>query len=396
MDDPKRTLVVILSMHRSGSSLTSQTLQRLGMSLGPFELNGAAPSNPYGHFEAVPFMLLNQQILSLAHGFKDDLPDSPEILSRFVASDGVWTSGVHIPDELYDQGRAMVRALVDSGPVSGFKDPRTVLAWPFWRDVFESFPEVRVVPLGLVRSPHEIAMSLVTRRVGMLSYWDSLDMVGVHLSRIRAILGEFPDAPPCLCLGPNYLKTLERVIPRCGLTWRAARAVDVFDPSCIHHEPATVPHPAQAHYEALRGEPAMSFSSPGNLGRLETDARAIEKRRLAEWQATRERLDQTTNAVHQAETSRDQAREALGVAMAQLAEREARLADAHNRLSEAWGQIGSLQSSLRETQEELARVRELAHGWRVRLEKWESHPVFSFALRSRRRLREFIESREAG
>lgn len=403
MDDSKRTLIVLLSMHRSGSSLTAQTLQRLGMSLGPFELNGAAPSNPYGHFEAVPFLLLNQQIQSLAHGFKDDLPESLDVLARFVASQGVWSDDVHIPDELYDEGRAIVRALVDSGPVSGFKDPRTVLAWPFWSRVLESFPDVQVVPVGLVRSPHEMAMSLVSRRKGMLSYWDSLDVVGVHLGRMRAILGEIPDHPPCLCFGPTYLKTLEAVVPWCGLAWHAVTAVDVFNRSCVHHEPATVSHLAQEHYDALRGEPAEGLSAPSNLERLETDARAVERLRLEQWRATQERLDQTSDAVQQAEARRDQTLKELNTAQtelaeraAQLAERAAQLADAHDRLSLAWAQIGALSANLHEAQDELAQLRELAHLWRTRLEKWESHPVFSFALKSRRRLKDFIDGREAG
>jgi hypothetical protein len=73
MEEGKRTLVVVLCTHRSGSSLTARILQRLGMSLGPFDLNGAAPSNPYGHFEAVPFLDLNRQIQNLAYGFEHDL-----------------------------------------------------------------------------------------------------------------------------------------------------------------------------------------------------------------------------------------------------------------------------------------------------------------------------------
>ncbi len=50
MGNIERTLVVLLSMHRCGSSLTANILQRLGMSLGPFEFLEATPSNPYGHF----------------------------------------------------------------------------------------------------------------------------------------------------------------------------------------------------------------------------------------------------------------------------------------------------------------------------------------------------------
>ncbi len=396
MEDQRRTLVVLLSMHRSGSSLTAQTFQRMGMSLGPFELNGAAPSNPYGHFESVPFLLLNDQVQSLAHGFKADLPDSADVLARFVASRGVWGDDVHIPEELYDEGRVLVQALVDSAPISGFKDPRTVLAWPFWRRVFESFPDVRIVPVGLVRSPHEMAMSLVSRRKGCLSYWDSLDVVGVHLSQLRAILGEFPDHPPCLCFGPTYLKTLEAVVPRCGLTWHAVTAVDVFDPSCVHHEPATVAHQAQAHFEALRGDPAVRFELPANLERLEADARALERMRLGDWRKVQEQLDHLQEELRITDSRLDHAENALHAATAQLAEREARLNDAHDRLSHAWAQLGALHASHNETQDELAKLRELAHQWRTRLEKWESHPVFSLALKGRRQIKSLIARRQAG
>src|SRR5262249_54772188 len=169
MEESTRTLVILLSMHRCGSSLTANILQRLGLSLGPFELNGAAPSNPFGHFEAMPFMWLNRELQELAFGFKDDLSSSPQVHARFCETQGEWPEGIRFPEGLLERGRSLIRALVDSGKVSGFKDPRTVLTWPFWRRVLEDFPGLRVVPVSLVRSPHEIAMSLVSRRKGWCS-----------------------------------------------------------------------------------------------------------------------------------------------------------------------------------------------------------------------------------
>ena len=123
MDDRERTLVVLLSMHRCGSSLTASILQRLGMSLGPFELIGADAGNPYGHFEAIPFHRLNRQIQGLAYGFMDDLPGSPQIAARFSETRGEWDDAIHIPQELLDEGRGMIRELLDSGQVSGFRIP---------------------------------------------------------------------------------------------------------------------------------------------------------------------------------------------------------------------------------------------------------------------------------
>ena len=88
----EKTLVVILCMHRCGSSLTARLLQRLGMSLGPFDLGEANESNKYGHFEAQPFVLLNREFQLRQFGFEGDLPDDAETLRRYCQCDGRWTS----------------------------------------------------------------------------------------------------------------------------------------------------------------------------------------------------------------------------------------------------------------------------------------------------------------
>ena len=153
MESITRTLVIILSMHRSGSSLTASVLQRLGLSLGPFELIGASPSNPYGHFEAMPIYELNRKVQERFHGFPDDMPVSQDGLRHFMATRGAWDSAPAIPGDWMTEGRQLVASLLESGMVSGFKDPRTILVWPFWRRVLEAFPEVRVVPVVLTAQP---------------------------------------------------------------------------------------------------------------------------------------------------------------------------------------------------------------------------------------------------
>ena len=54
------------------------------------------------------------------------------------------------------------------------------LLWPFWSRVFAGFAGLRVVPLFLARSPHEIAMSIFMRSQGVLAYGDALDVTAVH------------------------------------------------------------------------------------------------------------------------------------------------------------------------------------------------------------------------
>jgi hypothetical protein len=393
MEDCERTLVVLLSMHRCGSSLTASILQRLGMSLGPFELIDADAANPYGHFEALPFHRLNRQIQGLAYGFSDDLPGSPQVLARFCETRGEWDPEIHIPQELVGEGRSAVRALLDSGQVSGFKDPRTVLTWPFWEQVLAGFPGVRVIRLGLLRSPHEIAMSLVSRRSGWRGYWESLDVIAVHLRRQKLILEGAVTPVPSLCFGGlDYLKSLEIAVGHCGLAWNAGTVLDVFDRSAVHQQPAAILHESQDLFDSMCGENAAYRDFEGNRQRQEKDARFLENLRLDQWRSHEEREAQSRE-----ELQRLSARAAS--IDGELRDTQSRLAEMQGRLAESQRISLSLQSQLIESESKLihAQEREIT-AWqrndalRDRLERFESHPVLSAALRGRRQLRRLIHS----
>ena len=144
MESDTTTLAFLLCMHRSGSSFTTSVFQELGMSLGPFSLLGANSNNIHGYYESVPFYTLNCKVQEIALGFPDDFPNSEEVLTRFLDGKGIWPEGVKIPDELFDEGRRLVAGLVGSGGISGFKDPRTVLTWLFWRQVLQDFRSLRI------------------------------------------------------------------------------------------------------------------------------------------------------------------------------------------------------------------------------------------------------------
>ncbi len=381
MEGTQPTLVVLLCMHRCGSSLTANILQRLGMSLGPFEIMGAAPSNPHGHFESVPFWRLNQEVQNLALGFGDDLPDTAETLARFVETRGKWDDSIEIPDKLIAEGRSLIRALVYSGRVAGFKDPRTVLTWPFWERVLEGFPGLRVVTIGLVRSPHEIAMSLVTRRNGLVGYWSALEVVAVHLLRIKQILESKNGHPGCVCFGdPGYLPALQDVVKQCGLTWDDDVVNDVFDHTCVHHVPATIVHESQDLFDSLIAR-TVTPDSRQNQAQLDRDSRAIEDMRLAEAQASRDRIGKLEEAERQSREVERQLHKVL-----------ARLAESERHFEETTQALNVMQAKLIASQEREIRCWEQNEQLRDRVERFESHPIIGVALRSRRRLRELMNS----
>jgi hypothetical protein len=85
-----KTLVLILCMHRCGSSVTANVLQRLGMSLGPFALVQANEHNKYGHFEATPIQTLDRDLLERVFGYAKDVPQSPEVLRAFCVDCILW------------------------------------------------------------------------------------------------------------------------------------------------------------------------------------------------------------------------------------------------------------------------------------------------------------------
>jgi hypothetical protein len=381
MEGTQSTLVVLLSMHRCGSSLTANILQRLGMSLGPFELNGALPSNPYGHFESIPFMLLNREVQYLAHGFRDDLPDSAETLKRFVAKRGAWDDSVTIPEKMIAEGRSILRALLYSGRIAGFKDPRTVLAWPFWEKVLEGFPGLRVVMVGLVRSPHEIAMSLTTRRGGLIGYFPALDVVGAHLNQMKQILDSRSDRPEVVCFGdPSYLPALKRCVEQCGLTWDEDVINEVIDQGCIHHVPAAIAHEAQSIFDSMLAEP-REIDASKNMAQLARDSRAIEEFRLGEIDVQRQRIAE----LEQVESRGREVERHLHTVVARLAESQRM----HDQTTEA---LNAMQAKLIASQEREIRAWEHNEQLRDRLERYESHPIIGLALRSRRRLKGLVHS----
>ncbi len=361
MESDTTTLTFLQSKHMSGSSHTASNFQELGMSLGPFPLLGANSSNIHGHYESLPFHIMNRKVQEIALGFPDDVPKSEEVLTRFLDGKGIWPEGVKIPDELFDEGRRLVAGLVGSGGISGFKDPRTVLTWPFWRQVLQEFHSIRVVVVPLLRSPHEIAMSLCTRSDGALGYWASLDLVAVHFGRMKAILENEKQASRAVRFGSEgFLDDLAEAARFCGLSWNKEDALRVFDRTCVHHEPASVVHEAQMLYEELGGQRPPHCQAERNGWLLARDARKCEA------------LTQRLESHRQSE------------AQQQLSQAQAALSDSRDQLAKAREEMSRAQESERRMWEKCQRLRE-------QRDRFESHPVLGRVLRARRRVKGLLD-----
>ncbi|CAI9403294.1 sulfotransferase [Nocardioides sp. T2.26MG-1] len=153
--------VVVLGMHRSGTSLTAHILGDLGWYLGrPEELLGPREDNPDGFFERADVQVLNDRILSQVGASWDGPPGPDELLG--------------LGDEVDEHVAALIASMGKDAGASPFalKDPRLCVLWPLWERQLP--PSARLVLT--FRHPAEVAASL-QRRDGMplvtgLALWE--------------------------------------------------------------------------------------------------------------------------------------------------------------------------------------------------------------------------------
>jgi glycosyltransferase involved in cell wall biosynthesis/GT2 family glycosyltransferase/SAM-dependent methyltransferase len=140
-------IVCVLGMHRSGTSLVSRLINLLGLDLGPADkLLPPHAENPRGYWEYRPFVDINEQVLERLGGSWHEPP-------TFVPG---WEASPNLAD-LRRQARALVAEDFRS-LAWAWKDPRTCLTLPFWRQLL---PPLRYVIC--LRNPAEVAKSLAQR-----------------------------------------------------------------------------------------------------------------------------------------------------------------------------------------------------------------------------------------
>lgn len=169
---PEAPIVVcVLGMHRSGTSALIGCLEEAGLFLG--DVNRSHPHNLKGNRENREIRELNEDVLSFSNG---SWIDPPKALS--------WDHA------LAERRDALIATFASQQRVWGFKDPRTILTLPFWR---EALPNLQRV--ATFRHPMAVARSLFNR--GGRPIQQSLRLWR-HYNAI--ILDEIRKAPfPCVC-----------------------------------------------------------------------------------------------------------------------------------------------------------------------------------------------------
>lgn len=146
--EPARRALVVLGMHRSGTSALTGVLGLAGAGL-PAHLMPATAANPRGYFESQTLFQLHEEIFDEAGVTWQDLQPP--------AAD--WFRSSHAARWVDRLAKAVLEEFGDA-PLLVLKDPRMCRLVPLWTLVFQ---RLRVVPSYLiaVRHPLEVAASLM-------------------------------------------------------------------------------------------------------------------------------------------------------------------------------------------------------------------------------------------
>ncbi|MEY2942891.1 MAG: hypothetical protein RLY97_905, partial [Pseudomonadota bacterium] len=150
MKKNRRFAVVILGMHRSGTSALSRMLSLLGCDL-PRSLMPETSANPSGYWESSAIMQLNDEILaSTGSNWKD-----------WTKINGGWYESPLIGEYL-NKGSQIIKDEFNNSTLFVMKDPRNCRLARYWFDVLHAENINKLVVL-MIRNPIEVNSSLKLR-----------------------------------------------------------------------------------------------------------------------------------------------------------------------------------------------------------------------------------------
>lgn len=144
-------LIVVLGMHRSGTSAITRSLQTLGVELGESLIPGIRDNNEKGFFEDSEVNQLNNELL---HRLNRQWHSFAAIRHGFFEQDVIADFKLRAIQLLRDR--------LQTSNLFGLKDPRIARLLPFWKPVFAHLG-IEVSYLIAVRHPASVAESLKKR-----------------------------------------------------------------------------------------------------------------------------------------------------------------------------------------------------------------------------------------
>lgn len=246
----ERHVILILGMHRSGTSATTRVLNLLGAELGHDLMPPAEGNNSHGFWEHDGIVVIHEALLkALGRSWHDLRMLPPGWLDSEAAAIA---------------RRALVELLrveLDDTPLWAIKDPRLCRLVPLWRQVLGELG-VSLHALLVVRHPQEVACSLLAR--------DTIPLTQTYLSWIQHVADAESDTRDLSRAVLAYQDLLEdwegavtRVAQELQLTWPvqidvARESIEHFlRPDARHHTvmaDSGVPQLVRDAYYALLGK----------------------------------------------------------------------------------------------------------------------------------------------
>ena len=230
---PRGCAILVLGMHRSGTSAVARVLNLCGASLGG-ELLPAKEDNERGFWE-------NRAILALHERFLADVGSSWQDL---VALPADWLQSGAARRFVSDLPRVLDAEFGDSALIA-VKDPRLCLLAPLWVEVLQA-RGTRVACIMTIRDPDEIAASLARRdglpAVQSQASWLQHLLDGEHATRGHARVFVHYER-----LLADWRAELKRITTALRIDWPVApptvdAEIDAFiSPSLRHHRGSASP-----------------------------------------------------------------------------------------------------------------------------------------------------------
>ena len=221
-----RRAILVLGMHRSGTSALTRIIGHLGATL-PLDPMPETADNPGGYWESRSIARFNNRLLeSAGTRWNDDAP----------LPDAWFADPARAADR--EEGGALVDAAFGASQLLAFKDPRLCRLLPFWREVLAG-RGIEPCAVIALRDPAEVARSLQARlddpafrpaavaapERGLLLWLRYvLDAEARSRDMPRAVI----DYPSLLADWREAVRGLVELVPLPTITFEAATAIDGF------------------------------------------------------------------------------------------------------------------------------------------------------------------------
>lgn len=144
----KKTLIFITGMHRSGTSLLANLLNKASVYMGnPDDLLPPNFDNRFGFYESKNFLDINEKVLH-------------KLNSKWDTTEDINLNSDKSISEEKESAEEFLKDLSEKHQYIGLKDPRATLLLPFWSNVIK---KNKIKVLFVIRNPLEIADSLKKR-----------------------------------------------------------------------------------------------------------------------------------------------------------------------------------------------------------------------------------------